>query len=130
MKICFNQNYAILAGSPWEETVVHAKVTVLEDQRLLAPAFRRSETLSFSLLFSPSLSLSHFHSPTFSLISPLILGEQRHWSLPAVPLLFKAFTVAMFDILIKHDSTRAHTQTQCQLLRGKLCGCVGVEPAV
>lgn len=85
--------------------MVHAKVTILEDQRLLAQAL--------SLLFSLSLSLAPIpHSPSLplSLISPLILREQRQWSLPAVPLPFKAFTVAILDILIKHDTTHPHSQ--------------------
>ncbi len=90
-------------GLHGRKLLVHAKVTILEDQRLLAQAL--------SLLFSLSLApIPHSPSLPLSLISPLILREQRQWSLPAVPLLFKAFTVAILDILIKHDTTHAHTQ--------------------
>lgn len=111
-------------GLHGRKLLVHAKVTILEDQRLLAQAL--------SLLFSlpPSLApIPHSLSLPLSLISLLILREQRQWSLPAVPLLFKAFTVAILDILIKHDTT-LHTHTNTHRIVSAslglvlwLCGC-------
>lgn len=124
MKLCFNQNYAILAGSPWEETVGSRKGHYFGGSKA-------SSSSSFTFILSLSLSLApipHSSSLPLSLISPLILREQRQWSLPAVPLLFKAFTVAILDILIKHDTTYAHTQAHrlCVGLSGVSCVAVWV----
>lgn len=122
MKLCFNQNYAILAGSPWEEAVGSRKGHYFGGSKA-------SSSSSFTFILSPSLApIPHSPSLPLSLISPLILREQRQWSLPAVPLLFKAFTVAILDILIKHGTTYAHTHTHRLVSASHglvvwLCGC-------
>ncbi len=89
-------------GLHGRKLLVHAKVTILEDQRLLAQAL--------SLLFSLSLAPIP-HSPSLPLLwSLLSFSESRDSGPSRLFLFFKAFTVAILDILIKHDTTHAHTQ--------------------
>lgn len=61
MKLRFNQNYAILAGSPWEETVGSRKGHYFGGSKA-------SSSSSFTFILSPSLSRSNPSLPfSFSL---------------------------------------------------------------